>query len=152
MNTISHVLIAVGISLILIEAIIVLQSGNYNTGYPNLWERLFEVFIVTINYNQLLGCALLMAAIVIKIPLRITAVLLVFMALEIIIGESIAYIILHDFITSYPNLPQRILMGFYYTISNGQLLLWISSVIILAITLWDYQEDQRNPSCLINGR
>ena len=152
MNTISHVLIALGISLIFLEAIIVLQSGNYNTGYPNLWERLFEVFIVTINYNQLLGCALLMAAIVIKIPLRITAVLLIFMVLEIIIGESIAYIILHDFMTSYPDLPKRILMGFYYTVTNGQLLLWISSVIILAITLWDYQEDQRNPSCLINGR
>ena len=151
MNTISYVLAATGILLIIIEAIVILKGGNYNASYPNLLERLYEVFIVTINYNQLLGCALLMAAIVIKIPLRITAVLLVIMAIEIIIGESIAYIILHDFVTSYPDLNKRILMGFYYTITNGQLLLWISSVLTLAITLWDYQEDQRNPSCLISA-
>ena len=151
MNTISHFLTILGFTLILLEGIIVLQSGNYNAAYPNIVDRLYEVFIVTINYNQLLGCAMLMAAIVIKIPLRFTAVLLIFMVVEIIIGESVAYIVLHDFINSYPDLTKRILMGFYYTITNGQLLIWIFSLITLAITLWDYQEDQRNPSCLINA-
>jgi hypothetical protein len=151
MNTISYVLAITGTLLIIIETIVILKGGNYDAGYPNLIERLYEVFIVTVNYNQLLGCALLMAAIVIRIPLRITAVLLVIMAIEIIFGESIAYIILHDFVTSYPDLNKRILMGFYYTVTNGQLLLWISSVLTLAITLWDYQEDQRNPSCLISA-
>ena len=152
MNTISKALAFLGASLVIIEGVIVLQSANYITGYPDPIERLYEVFLVTINYNQLLGCALLIAALVIRLPLRVTAILLVVMVGEIIIGESIAYIILHDFITSYPNIFKRIGMGFYYTLTNGQLLLWISSVIILAITLWDYQEDQKNPSCLINGK
>jgi hypothetical protein len=152
MNTISKALAFLGASLVIIEGVIVLQSANYITGYPDPVERMYEVFLVTINYNQLLGCALLIAALVIRLPLRVTAIILVVMAVEIIIGESIAYIILHDFITSYPNIFKRIGMGFYYTLTNGQLLLWISSVIILAITLWDYQEDQKNPSCLINGK
>ena len=152
MNTISKALAFLGASLVMIEGIIVLQSANYITGYPDPIDRLYEVFLVTINYNQLLGCALLIAAIIIRLPLRVTAIILVVMVFEIIIGESIAYIILHDFITSYPNILKRIGMGFYYTLTNGQLLLWISSVIVLAITLWDYQEDQRNPSCLINGK
>ena len=152
MNTISKVLAYLGVALVIIEGMIVLQSANYITGYPDPIERIYEVFLVTINYNQLLGCALIIAALVIRLPLRVTAILLVVMVGEIIIGESIAYVILHDFISSYPNIFKRIFMGFYYTLCNGQLLLWISSVIVLAITLWDYQEDQKNPYCLINGK
>ncbi len=150
-NAISSILILCGVILILLEGLIILQSGNYNSAYPNLLERLYAVFIATINYNQLFGCALFMAAIVIKIPLRFTSVLLLFMAFQIIIGESIAYIVLHDFIDNYPELGHRIFMGFYYTITNGQLLIWIFSLITLAITLWDYPEDQQDPASLINA-
>jgi hypothetical protein len=58
------------------------------------------------------------------------------MVVAIILGETYAFSILHDFIESYPNLGARLGMGFFYTITNSQLLLWLASLLMLALPLW----------------
>ncbi len=141
-KAISVALAILGVILIGIETVFVLQSANYETAYPNFFARMYEVFLVTINYNQLLGWAMLIGALIIRIPLRISAFALAFMLAEIILGEAYAFTTLHDFIDIYPNLIERFWQGFCYTITNTQLLLWVASVLILAVTLWDYEEQQ----------
>ena len=141
-KVISVALAILGVILIGVETVFVLQSANYETAYPNFFARMYEVFLVTINYNQLLGWAMLIGALIIRIPLRISAFVLAFMLVEIILGEAYAFTTLHDFIDMYPGLFERFWQGFYYTITNTQLLLWVASVLILAVTLWDYEEQQ----------
>ena len=141
-KAISVALAILGVILIGVETVFVLQSANYETAYPNFFARMYEVFLVTINYNQLLGWAMLIGALIIRIPLRISAFVLAFMLVEIILGETYAFVILDDFVDNYPSLAQRLRWGFYYTITNTQLLSWVASVLVLAVTLWDYEEQQ----------
>ena len=141
-KAISVALAIFGVILIGIETAFVLQNGNYDSAYPSVTLRMYEVFLVTINYNQLLGWAMLIGALIIRIPLRISAFVLAFTLIEIVIGEAFSFTQLHDFIDAYPNLGERFWKGLYYTITNGQLLLWIVSVLVLSITLWDYEEQQ----------
>ncbi|RIZ67955.1 MAG: exo-beta-1,3-glucanase [Methylococcales bacterium] len=141
-KAISVALAIFGVILIGIETVFVLQSANYEIAYPNFFARMYEVFLVTINYNQLLGWAMLIGALIIRIPLRISAFVLAFMLGEIILGETYAFVILDDFVDNYPSLAQRFRWGFYYTITNTQLLSWVASVLVLAVTLWDYKEQQ----------
>jgi hypothetical protein len=113
-----------------------MQSSNYASAYPILTDRIYQVFMVTFNYSHLLGWPMLIGAIVIRIPLRACAYALIFMVAAIILGETYAFSILHDFIESYPNLGARLRMGLFYTLSNCQLQLWLASLLILALPLW----------------
>ena len=135
-KTLSLVLGFTGLLLIIIEIAIVMQSSNYAAAYPILTDRIYQVFMVTFNYSHLLGWPMLIGAIVIRIPLRTCACALAFMVVAVMLGETYAFSILHDFIESYPHLGARIGMGFFYTITNSQLLLWLASLLILALPLW----------------
>jgi exo-beta-1,3-glucanase (GH17 family) len=138
-KTLSLVLGFTGLLLIIIEIAIVMQSSNYAAAYPSLTDRIYQVFMVTFNYSHLLGWPMLIGAIIIRIPLRTCACALAFMVIAVMLGETYAFSILHDFIESYPNLGARIGMGFFYTITNSQLILWLASLLILALPLWLHQ-------------
>jgi hypothetical protein len=139
----SRALAVTGIVTIAIETVFVMRSSNYEEAYPFLTDRIYEAFMVTTNFSQLLGWAMLIAAAVILMPLRVCAYTLAFMVLAIIAGETSAFIMGHDFIESYPDVGLRIWMGFIYTITNGQLLLWFASLLTLALPLWFYKEKVR---------
>lgn len=139
-KTASIVLAVSGLILIVIETVFVIHSSNYEQAYPLFTDRIYAAFRVTTNYSQLLGWAMLIAAALILMPLRASAYALVFMVLAIIAGETYALITGHDFIESYPDVGERIMMAFIYTITNCQLLLWLASLLILSLPLWQYRE------------
>ena len=143
LKTASRALAVTGIVTIAIETVFVMRSSNYEEAYPFLTDRIYEAFMVTTNFSQLLGWAMLIAAAVILMPLRACAYALAFMVLAIIAGETSAFIMGHDFIERYPDIGVRIWMGFVYTITNGQLLLWFASLLILALPLWLSKEKVR---------
>ena len=131
-----------GLSLIIFETAFVMQNSNYEQAYPIVYERIYAALMVTLNYSQLFGWPLLITAVLFKIPLRAGAYALAFMVLAIITGETCTFIMGHDFIESYPNVGERIWISFVYTITNPQLLLWLASLLILALPLWKYQEQK----------
>jgi exo-beta-1,3-glucanase (GH17 family) len=137
---IGWVLAVTGLSLIIFETAFVMQNSNYEQAYPIITERIYAALMVTLNYSQLFGWPLLITAALLKIPLRAGAYALAFMVLAIITGETCTFIMGHDFIESYPNVGERIWISFVYTITNPQLLLWLASLLILALPLWKYQE------------
>ena len=139
-KTVSLVLAVTGLIFIAIETAFIMHSSNYEQAYPVFTDRIYAAFMVTTNYCQLLGWPMLIAAALILIPLRASAYALAFMVLAIIAGETYAFIIGHDFIESYPGVGERIRTAFVYTITNRQLLLWLASLLILALPLWLYRE------------
>ena len=141
-KTIGWVLAATGLSLIIFETAFVMQNSNYEQAYPIVTERVYAALMVTINYSQLFGWPLLITAALLKMPLRAGAYALAFMVLAIITGETCTFIMGHDFIESYPKVGERIWISFVYTITNPQLLLWLASLLILALPLWKYQEQK----------
>jgi hypothetical protein len=139
-KTASLVLAVTGLIFIAIETAFIMHSSNYEQAYPVFTDRIYEALMVTTNYCQLLGWPMLIAAALILIPLRASAYALAFMVLAIIAGETYAFIIGHDFIESYPGVGERIRTALVYTITNRQLLLWLASLLILALPLWLYRE------------
>jgi len=139
-KTASLVLAVTGLIVIAIETAIVMHSSYYEQAYPVFTDRIYAAFMVTTHYSQLLGWAMLIAAALILIPLLASAYALAFMVLAIIAGETYAFIIGHDFIESYPDVGARIRTALVYTITNRQLLLWLASLLILALPLWQYRE------------
>lgn len=136
----SLVLALAGLILIVVEMDFIMHNSNYEQAYPIFIDRVFATFMVTCNYSQLMGWVMLIAAALFQMPLRASAYALAFMVLAIIIGETCTFIIGHDFIESYPNAGERVWMAFVYTITNCQLLLWLASLLILALPLWQYRE------------
>jgi len=67
---------------------------------------------------------------------RRIAVMLIFIAFDLIIGEMIAFLIGRDFIQSYPDLLERFKWVVIYTFGNGQLLEWLLYLLILAVPFW----------------
>jgi exo-beta-1,3-glucanase (GH17 family) len=67
---------------------------------------------------------------------RRIAVLLIFIAFDLIIGEMIAFLIGRDFIQSHPDLLERFKWVVIYTFGNGQLLEWLLYLMILAVPFW----------------
>lgn len=140
-KTASVILAITGLMAIAIEIAYVMHSSNYELAYPVFSDRIYVALMVVANNSQLLGWAILIAAAVILAPLRASAYALVFVALAIIAGETYAFIIGHDFIESYPDVGERIWTAFVYSITNRQLLLWLASLLILALPLWQYRRD-----------
>lgn len=139
----SLALAIMGLIAIAIETALIMHGSNYEEAYPFLTDRIYQAFMVTTHFSQLLGWAILITAAVILLPLRACAYALIFMVLAIITGETCAFITGHDFIESYPAIGPRIWMAFVYTISNRQLLLWFASLLTLALPLWLYKEEIR---------
>lgn len=139
-KTASLVLAVTGLIVIAIETAIVMHSSNYEQAYPVFTDRIYAAFMVTTNYSQLLGWPMLIAAVLILMPLRASTYALVFIVLAIITGETYAFFIGHDFTESYPAVGPRISIALVYTITNWQLLLWLASLLILALPLWQYRE------------
>lgn len=142
-KTISWVLALTGLIFIGIEMDFIMHNSNYEQAYPLFLDRLYATFKVTSNFSQLMGWAMLIASVLFLIPLRISAYALVFMVFAIILGETYSFITGHDFIENYPDIGKRIWIAFVYTITNRQLLLWLASLLILAIPFWKYQEQKR---------
>ena len=138
----SLVLAVAGLIAIAIETALIMHGSNYKEAYPFLTDRIYQAFMVTTHYSQLLGWAMLIAAAVIRLPLRACAYALAFMVLAIIAGETSAFITGHDFIESYPAIGARMGMALVYTLSNRQLLLWFASLLLLAWPLWRSSEQK----------
>jgi exo-beta-1,3-glucanase (GH17 family) len=67
--------------------------------------------------------------------LKFSGYFLVVMILALLVGETYSFMQGGDLILAYPDPGSRIWHSFGLTISNGQLLKWISSLIVLAIPL-----------------
>jgi hypothetical protein len=119
-----------------------MHSSNYEQAYPVITDWIWTGFITTTNYSQLLGWPLLISAILILMPLRASAYALAFMVFAVIAGETYAIFIGHDFANNYPAVGERLWTAFIYTITNRQLLLWLASLLILALPLWLYRENK----------
>ncbi|MGZ8201333.1 MAG: glycoside hydrolase family 17 protein, partial [Methylosarcina sp.] len=139
---VSRVLIMTGILLIALETVQVMFGTNYPEAYPVMTDRAYAALMSTLTNSQLLGWAFLIAAAVILLPFRMIAWTLVFMVLAQIAGETYAFMIGHDFIESYPKWDDRFLTAFIYTVTNGQLMLWLASLLILAAPLWIRESDK----------
>ncbi|MFA5982971.1 MAG: glycosyl hydrolase family 17 protein [Methylococcaceae bacterium] len=61
---------------------------------------------------------------------------LVILGLGLIIGETYAFVVSRDFIEDHPEFAERLQLSLTYTLENSQLLIWLSSLVILAIPLW----------------
>jgi exo-beta-1,3-glucanase (GH17 family) len=142
-KAISWVLALTGLLFIGIEMDFIMHNSNYEQAYPIFLDRLYATFMVTSNFSQLMGWAMLIASVLFLIPLRVSAYALFFMVFAIILGETYSFISGHDFIENYPDSGKRIWIAFVYTITNRQLLLWFASLLILAIPFWKYQEQKR---------
>jgi len=138
----SLVLAVTGLIVIAVETVIVMHSSNYEQAYPVITDWIWTGFITTTNYSQLLGWPLLISAILILMPLRASAYALAFMVFAVIAGETYAIFIGHDFANNYPAVGERLWTAFIYTITNRQLLLWLASLLILALPLWLYRENK----------
>jgi hypothetical protein len=57
-----------------------------------------------------------------------------------IAGETYAFMVGHDFIESHPDFGERLLTSLIYTLTNGQLLVWLAGLLILAAPLWIREE------------
>ncbi len=73
-----------------------------------------------------------------------SAVLLVFMAIDLIIGETLAFMVGRDFIQSYPDVMLRLRWSIVYTLSNKQLLEWLLYLLVLAVLLWFNKSKGKN--------
>ena len=138
----SLLLAVTGGLVIAIETVVVMNGSNYEQAYPFLTDRIYQAFMETTHYSQLMGWSLLITAAVIRLPLRICAYALMFMIPAIIVGETSAFMTGHDFIESHPNLGERLWTALIYTFSNQQLMLWFASLLVLALPLWHYQQKQ----------
>ncbi len=133
---ICYTLGAIGLVLVVAESVIVMSGINYINAYPLLADRAWTAFMFTRNQGQLLGWAMIIAAVLIALPLRAAGYALGFMALAVIAGETYAFTSGRDFVEAHPQLGDSLWSALVYTLINCQLLLWLASLVILAIPLW----------------
>jgi exo-beta-1,3-glucanase (GH17 family) len=139
-DAMSRVLMITGILLVAVETVQVMFGTNYPEAYPVLTDRMYAALMSTLTSSQLLGWAMLIAAVLMRLPFRAIAWALVLMVPAQIAGETYAFMVGHDFIESYPDFGERLLASFIYTVTNGQLLLWLAGLLILAFPLWIREE------------
>ncbi len=133
---ISYSLGAIGLVLVVAETVIVMSGIDYINAYPLLADRAWTAFMFTRNQGQLLGWAVIIAAVLIALPLRAAGYALGFMALAVIAGETYAFTVGRDFVEAHPRLGDSLWSALVYTLINCQLLLWLASLVILAVPLW----------------
>ena len=59
---------------------------------------------------------------------------LVLIGLAMIAGETQAFMAGRDFILAYPDFAERLMLAFVFTVTNGQLLLWLACLLVLAMS------------------
>jgi exo-beta-1,3-glucanase (GH17 family) len=136
----SRMLIVSGLLLVAAETVQVMFGTNYPEAYPVLADRMYAALMSTLTSSQLLGWAMLIAAGVILLPVRVIAWILVLTVPFQIAGETYAFMVGHDFIESHPDFGERLLTSLIYTLTNGQLLVWLAGLLILAAPLWIREE------------
>jgi hypothetical protein len=79
---------------------------------------------------------LLIAAVIYLLPLRLLAGVLVLAVPALIVGETYAFMIGHDFIEAHPDFGERLQTALIYTVTNCQMLWWLGSLFVMALPLW----------------
>ncbi|MDX2506354.1 MAG: exo-beta-1,3-glucanase [Gammaproteobacteria bacterium] len=63
---------------------------------------------------------------------KMTGYVLVFIGIALIYGETRAFMFGRDFIIAYPDFAERLKMALIFTLTNGQLLVWLFCLFMLA--------------------
>ncbi|MGR8940482.1 MAG: glycoside hydrolase family 17 protein [Gammaproteobacteria bacterium] len=125
-----------GAALLAFETYQIMIGTNFPTAYPIFADRLHAGFLTTLTYSQLQGWVLLIAALICLLPLRLSAGVLILAVPALIAGETYAFLIGHDFIEAHPEFSERLQKALLYTVTNGQMLYWLASLLVLALPLW----------------
>lgn len=132
---VSYWLVTLGIALVLAETAILFLSPDYIAAYPLSSDRVWAALIYTTTQSQILGWVLLTSAVLYVLPRKVIVYLSAFMALAVVCGETYAFTVGYDFIAAHPQVGERTWLAFVYTITNCQMLLWLTSLGILALPL-----------------
>jgi exo-beta-1,3-glucanase (GH17 family) len=82
----------------------------------------------TLNINSLLGNPVINI-----IRDRLAGFALVFIGLAMIYGETRAFMLGRDLILVYPDFYERLKLSLMFTLGNGQLLVWLACLVVLAL-------------------
>jgi len=132
----SALLAVAGVVLVAFETYQIMIGTNFPTAYPIFADRLYAGFMTTLTYSQLQGWVLLIAALIILLPFRLLAWVLILAVPALIVGETYAFMIGHDFIEAHPDFGERLQKALIYTVTNCQMVYWLGSLIVLASPLW----------------
>lgn len=133
--TLSAALAFVGVALVAFETYQIMIGTNFPTAYPIFGDRLHAAFMTTLTYSQLQGWVVLIAAVIYLMPQRLLAGMLVLAVPALVIGETHAFMVGHDFIEAHPDFGERLRMALIYTVTNCQMLYWFGSLVVLALPL-----------------
>ncbi|WP_236994003.1 exo-beta-1,3-glucanase [Candidatus Methylomicrobium oryzae] len=125
-----------GAALLAFEIHQTMIGTNFPTAYPVFADRLYAAFITSLTYSQMQGWVLLIAAVIYLLPARLLAGVLVFAVPALIVGETYAFMIGHDFIEAHPDFGDRLQTALLYTVTNCQMLWWLGSLLVMALPLW----------------
>ncbi|MGJ0516689.1 MAG: exo-beta-1,3-glucanase [Methylomicrobium sp.] len=125
-----------GAVLVAFETYQIMIGTNFPTAYPIFADRLYAGFMTTLTYSQLQGWVMLIAAVIFLLPLRLLAGVLILAAPALIVGETYAFMIGHDFIEAYPDFADRLQTALIYTVTNCQMIWWLGSLLVMALPLW----------------
>jgi exo-beta-1,3-glucanase (GH17 family) len=132
-KVICYSLAAVGLYLIAVETAFTMSEETYLATYPLFMSRAWGGFMSVLTQSYMLGWVLLLTAVLLALPRRVAGYLLGLMTLAVIYGETAAFAAGHDFIDAHPQLGNRLWTAFIYTVSNGQMLLWLGSLLVLSL-------------------
>lgn len=62
--------------------------------------------------------------------------LLIALSILLLIGETCSFMVSRDFIMAYPSVLNRLAKAILFTLTNGQLLLWLASLGVLAVPFY----------------
>ena len=82
----------------------------------------------TIDLNRLLG-----NSDIYRIRDKIIGYALLLIGIALIYGETKAFMVGRDFIIAYPDFAERLQMSLIFTLTNGQLLVWLFGLFLLAL-------------------
>ena len=132
----SALLAVAGAGLVAFETYQIMIGTNFPTAYPIFADRLHAAFMTTLTYSQLQGWVLLIAALIYLLPLRLLAGVLILAVPALVVGETYAFMVGHDFIEAHPDVGERLQTAVLYTVTNCQMLYWLGSLFVLALPLW----------------
>ncbi|EIC27945.1 exo-beta-1,3-glucanase [Methylomicrobium album] len=125
-----------GAALLVFEVHLTMTGTNFPTAYPIFADRLYAAFITLLTYSQMQGWVLLIAAVIFLLPPRFLAGALILAVPALIVGETYAFMIGHDFIEAHPDFGDRLQTALLYTVTNCQMLRWLGSLGVMALPLW----------------
>ena len=130
----------------LVKTIILAWNGRY-VDFPTIVTQLMVVSLVAvaaINHfieKMPLTNSLNLTALLGYVPSKPTCLKrvsywLIGVSVALLIGESYAFMVGHDFIMAYPSMANRLATAMLFTLVNTQLLLWLVSLGVLAIPFY----------------